>query len=319
MQVYQIVQWNKNAIATEQTLYIDSFWYINITMPVCERNHKFNLSGLLRIRGGFRRGVSVLLPESFMHSLDLSGGHGITDANVISAVMSTGVVLAAWSLDNPTVWSPCLLSVLLDVHFVRQRFSSWMDSSVCSLVSVTLVIASVCGVSKSGFMMSKWARIFRPYSSIESDSFVVLWGIILYLQRNEWSFLLMHAAISWCRFDLILKRLNKPLGLPIRPRMERWGDNMSERFRFHEFAEFLWPKLRVVIGHYFNRYPMTNNIRKVLIASLLAVPYFQRSIAILNTHLQQRETWRSGIVRRNPYVNDAMHFAGNLTGEPVQR
>lgn len=48
-------------------------------------------------------------------------------------------------------------------------------------------------VAKSGFMMSKRVRIFRPYFSMEGDSFVVPCGVILYLQRNELSFLLMHA------------------------------------------------------------------------------------------------------------------------------
>lgn len=64
-----------------------------MTMPSYKQNNKFNLSGLFRARGGFRRGVGVLLAVSFTHSLLLSGGHGTftDDSNAVSAVMSTGV------------------------------------------------------------------------------------------------------------------------------------------------------------------------------------------------------------------------------------
>lgn len=64
-----------------------------MTMPSYEQNHKFNLSGLFRARGGFRHGVWVLLAVSFTQSLFLLGGDGTftDDSNGITAVMSTGV------------------------------------------------------------------------------------------------------------------------------------------------------------------------------------------------------------------------------------
>jgi hypothetical protein len=40
-------------------------------------------------------------------------------------------------------------------------------------------------------MISRRDRMFRPYIRMEGVSFVVPYGVIRYLQRNEFSFLLM--------------------------------------------------------------------------------------------------------------------------------